>query len=739
MMAVLMSQRTSTVGSMRVVSTGCEETCGSHVSLKTSHRSSHFGRIRRLRCAHIDTKRILRLESSASALSLQGGLGLEGRAGSDDAGSPRRQDIRVLDLFDTLFPAPEDKRVLVLCLLTNVLSVMTYVVVAPCLGHVIDVISATPGSSYGQLARAVGMLALAYVMSNATLAAQVQLASSVGERLAKSVRGRLFQSIMDTNIDGRRKRRRSAAGGKATADTHTASTVLTGSRLSWLTNDIQVLQATVTKLLGARGIRSGLETIAILGVLLYLHWVLALILLVSAPVLTPLVLSAANSIKILSEDVQEAVGGTAAAAVEMLENQKVIKVLGAEDGQVHRYNGLVDVQSTANTKLIVFQSLLDVSGRLRNVFCVLLTVGLGAHLALMNQVTVGTCYSFFIYGFGFAFALSNVAQSVGDMYKAIGALKQCYGVLRPKDVVDDTNPVDNLDSDAVAVVEDNGDDSTARFDEQLDVDSVEIEFRNVSFSHPDGWTMKDISFTIPAGTTTALVGPSGGGKSTIASLLLGFHTPTSGDIYVNGVPLSSIDMHAWRKAVGVVEQKPGLLVGTVEDVVTYGVDDSTGKESKHAIALQALQAAQALEFVERLPNGMDQFIDSNSLSGGQSQRLALARALARQPKLLVLDEATSALDTETERKLKFDFLSIDGSNETKNTTTLVIAHRLTTVRDCENIVVVKGGAIVAQGSGERFFSTLKEFFFSSEDDSSTEEGPDGCHRADDEESEWYSD
>ena len=245
--------------------------------------------------------------------------------------------IHLPALFHTLFPSTADKRVLLLCLLTNVLSVMTYVVVAPCLGNVIDVISASPKSTYAELARAVGMLGLAYVLSNSTLAAQVQLASSVGERLAKSVRGRLFYGMMVDERGAARKARQEGGigngngkeGGEGREEGET-----TGSRLSWLSNDIGVLQATVTKLLGARGIRSGLETIAIIGVLLYLNWVLALMLLVSAPVLTPLVLSAARSIKFLSADVQEAVGRSAAAAVEIIENQKVIKANQGEAGQV---------------------------------------------------------------------------------------------------------------------------------------------------------------------------------------------------------------------------------------------------------------------------------------------------------------------------------------------------------------------------------------------------------------------
>lgn len=135
-------------------------------------------------------------------------------------------------MFHTLFPSRSDKRVLLLCLLTNVVSVLTYVVVAPCLGNVIDVISASPKSTYTELAKAVGMLGMAYVLSNTTLAAQVQLASSVGERLAKGVRSRLFYGMMREQRTGR---------GSGSTDKEE----LTGSRLSWLTNDIGVLQTTV--------------------------------------------------------------------------------------------------------------------------------------------------------------------------------------------------------------------------------------------------------------------------------------------------------------------------------------------------------------------------------------------------------------------------------------------------------------------------------------------------------------
>jgi len=596
------------------------------------------------------------------------------------------------------------------CFLANIVSVISYVLVAPSLGHVIDVISAK-GSTYACLAKAVGGLGFAYLLSNAALAAQVSLAMAAGERLASHVRSRLFSSLMfrdtyntnyysndakaddkigssssssNNNKDNNKSIDVEIGNGQDGGDSLDGKALSTGTLISWLGNDVEILQTTVTKLLGAKGIRAALETVGIICVLLWLNWLLALTLLVSAPVLTPLVLSAAKRIRNCSEKVQESTSQASSVATEIIENQKIIKVNQAEESQQERFFRLVDLQSRLSQKLIGISALLDISGRLRNVICVLITVGLGAHLALMNQVSVGTCYSFFIYSFGFSFALSNVTQSLGEISKVIGTMKHVSKLLRKCEEEASFAPSQGK--------------SLSPFDSTIR--DFKIEFRNVSFTHPDGWSMNSINFVMHPHTTTALVGPSGGGKSTLAALLLGVYRPTSGEILVDNVPLSQIDQRWWKSQIGMVEQQPGLLVGKVSDIVSYGSKDASRDD-----ILRVLDQTQAEDFVKNLPNGMDTLVggDGVGISGGQAQRLALARALLRRPSVLILDEATSALDVHTESAVASKY-SAPGDDES-SPNVLVIAHRLSTVRNADNIVVIVDGKVEEMGSHEDLLSS----------------------------------
>lgn len=231
---------------------------------------------------------------------------------------------------------------------------------------------------------------------------------------------------------------------------------------------------------------------------------------------------------------------------------------------------------------------------------------------------------------------------------------------------------------------------------KLPVDSVRgaFCFENVSFHYPDTdvSAITDFSLEVPAGQNVAFVGPSGAGKSTILNLVIGFIRPTSGRILLDGRDMNTLDLRTYRRFVSVVPQESILFEGTVRDNITYGLSNVSDSQVE-----AALRDANAWEFVREMPDGLDTRIGERGakLSGGQKQRLAIARALIRNPRVLILDEATSALDTESEALIQQALARL-----MRGRTTFIVAHRLSTIRNADKIVVLKQGRIVETGTHE---------------------------------------
>jgi len=226
-----------------------------------------------------------------------------------------------------------------------------------------------------------------------------------------------------------------------------------------------------------------------------------------------------------------------------------------------------------------------------------------------------------------------------------------------------------------------------------DLESVSgaIEFRHVNFAYGDGSrVLHDIDLAIGAAQTVAFVGQTGSGKSSLIKLLLRFYEPQSGEILLDGRPLELIRLQSLRRQIGLVSQDVFLFQGTVHDNIAYGVPDASD-----AAVIAAAEAAEATEFIERLPHGFDTIVGERGqkLSGGQRQRLSLARALLKDPPILILDEATSAVDNETEAAIQRSLAHIARSR-----TTIVIAHRLSTIVHADRIFVVEHGRIVEAGT-----------------------------------------
>ncbi len=231
-----------------------------------------------------------------------------------------------------------------------------------------------------------------------------------------------------------------------------------------------------------------------------------------------------------------------------------------------------------------------------------------------------------------------------------------------------------------------------------------FEFTNVNYQYPETTrhALKDFSLTIQPGESVAFVGPSGSGKSTVLSLVLGFIRPNSGKMLIDGKDVMEMDLRTYRKFVGVVTQESIFFSGSLYENVAYGDKHTTPDE-----VIEALKAADAWDFVNNLPQGIYTNIGSDGLklSGGQMQRLAIARAIIRDPKVVILDEATSALDVESEERVR---LALD--KLVKNRTTFVVAHRVSTTRNVDRVIILKDGRIVEQGSPAELLA--RENFYS---------------------------
>lgn len=229
-------------------------------------------------------------------------------------------------------------------------------------------------------------------------------------------------------------------------------------------------------------------------------------------------------------------------------------------------------------------------------------------------------------------------------------------------------------------------------------------FENVSYSYADSEenVLRDVSFKAKKGETIAIVGASGAGKSTILNLIIGFMQADKGNVLIDGNNINDIDLHAYREHIAVVPQNSILFGGTIRDNITYGLSDVDDKE-----LWSVIEASNLDELIKSLPDGLDTVIKEHgaNLSGGQRQRISIARAFIRQPKILILDEATSALDTISEKKIQEAT-----SRLTKDRTTFIVAHRLSTIRDADKIVVMEKGRLKEFGTYDELMEKKGAFY-----------------------------
>ena len=370
----------------------------------------------------------------------------------------------------------------------------------------------------------------------------------------------------------------------------------------------------------------------------------------------------------IRREMNEADNDSMSKAVDSLLNYETVKYFNAEALEVSRYDRAMARYAVAATKTYTSLAWLNFGQAVIFTFGMIACMALSARGIINGQQTVGH----FVMINALMMQLSIPLNFIGTLYREIKQslvdIEHMFEVIDvPAEVVDKPNaPV-------------------------LTVNQATVTFENVSFSYdPERQILKNVSFTVPAGKTVAIVGPSGAGKSTISRLLFRFYDVASGRILIDGQDIRDVDQSSLRRQIGMVPQDTVLFNDTIKYNIRYGRQDASDAE-----VVEAARLAQIAEFIERLPQGFDSEVGERGLklSGGEKQRVAIARTILKAPPILMLDEATSALDTHTEREIQSALDQVS-----KNRTTLVIAHRLSTVVDADEILVLEAGEVVERGT-----------------------------------------
>ena len=447
----------------------------------------------------------------------------------------------------------------------------------------------------------------------------------------------------------------------------------TGETMSYITNDVSAIQSALVDQL-IEMVTEGSILIGSIVMMVYLDWKLSLLTLIVIPLVGQAMKIFGRKLKRNGTVIQERAADITSLLQESISSIRVVKSFVREEYEIKRFINQNILNFQAAMKNVQLTSLLTPTVEFLAAVSVTFIVGFGGYEVVNGQMTAGALVAFLTYAVNLANPVKRLARVYGNLQRAMAAVDRVFAVIDLPEPISDKEDAKDL----------------PKIEGHVKVD-------HVTFGYKEGVNaLEDVSLEVKPGQMIAFVGPSGAGKSTIANLIPRFYEINSGAISIDGQDIRDVTVASLREQIGIVPQETMLFSTTVMENIRYGRLDATDEE-----VIEAAKAANADAFIRELPQGYDTPIGERglNLSGGQRQRMSIARAILKNPRILILDEATSALDTESEKIVQaaLDSLMV-------GRTSFVIAHRLSTIFNADQIYVIDGGRIKEHGTHEELLA-----------------------------------
>ena len=483
---------------------------------------------------------------------------------------------------------------------------------------------------------------------------QSYLMNYVGQRVIIDIRKAVFEKLQRLSLDFYDKNK-------------------TGTIMSYVTNDVNALQSAMVENV-VEMVTESVILIASIVMMIYLDWRLFLVTFSTFPVVLLFIDQFGKRIRKSGSRIQEATADITSVLQETVSSARVIKSFVREEYEINRFDKENMNNFRANMKYAQLSATLTPTIEFVAAVGVTIILWYGGNSVIDGTITAGSLVAFLTYAVNISNPIKRLSRVIGNIQRAMAAAQRVF------DVLDLPESIKNLpEAKALPTVK------------------GQVSFNNVSFCYnPGEQVLNNVSFSVKPGEMIAFVGPSGAGKSTVASLLPRFYDVTDGSITIDGHDIRHVTLDSLREQVGIVPQETVLFNGSVYDNILYGRLDATQEEVE-----AAAKAANAHNFIMDLPKGYQTMLGDRgvNISGGQRQRISIARAILKNPQILILDEATSALDTESERVVQeaLDRLMI-------GRTSFVIAHRLSTIKNADKIMVLEKGTLAEMGTHEELMA-----------------------------------